>query len=156
MDIVLLVLAGILVVVGVIGCIVPVLPGPPISYIGLLLLQKIDHPFTKEYMWILLAIVVVVTIIDNVFPIYATKLTGGSKAGTWGSTIGLIVGFFIGPLGVIIGPFLGALIGELIKGQRSDVAFKSAFGAFLGFIMGTGLKLMSAGWIAFEFFKAVF
>ena len=72
-----------------------------------------------------------------------TKKFGGSKAAVTGSTIGLIAGFFIGPVGIILGPFLGALIGEMIHNKgESDGTLKAAFGAFMGFLTGTGIKMI--------------
>ena len=89
-------------------------------------------------------IAVLVSIADNIFPVTMTKKFGGSRYATVGATIGLIVGFFTGPWGIILGPFLGALIGEWInKEGREGGVFKAAFGAFMGFILGTGLKMIT-------------
>lgn len=83
-----------------------------------------------------------VSVLDNLAPIYLTSKTGGTKWGSWGVTIGLILGFFAGPLGIIICPFLGALAGELLYDSKDKKrAFKSACGAFLGFLTGIGIKL---------------
>lgn len=157
MDIILLILGIIFLIGGFIGCIAPGLPGPPISYIALLLLEWSKY---ADYSWtvllVLAGVVLLVTIMDNVFPIYMTKRFGGSKGGVWGSTIGLIVGFFFGLPGIILGPFLGALIGELIAGKQAQIAVKSAFGAFVGFIFGTGAKLISCGVITYYFVTALF
>lgn len=157
MDIFLYIIGTILILVGLCGCILPVIPGPPISFVGLLMLQLSNkHPFTAEYMWLLVVIVAVVTIVDNVVPVWSTKKFGGSKWGTWGAVVGLIAGFFFAPWGIIAGPFLGAVIGELISGKDSAVAFKSGFASLLGFIFGTGLKLATSGWITYEFFSKLF
>jgi len=157
MDVFLFILGTIFILVGLSGCILPIIPGPPISYGGLLLLQlSSKQPFTTEYMWLLAGIVVVVTVIDNVVPIWSTKKFGGSKWGTWGSAIGLVIGFFFAPLGIIIGPFAGAVIGELISGKDSKIAFRSGFAALLGFVFGTGLKLATSGWVTYEFFSNLF
>ena len=72
-----------------------------------------------------------------------TQKLGGSKAAVTGSTIGLIAGFFIGPVGIILGPFIGALIGEMIHNHgNSEGTFKAASGAFIGFLTGTGIKMI--------------
>lgn len=156
MDIFLYIIGTVFIIVGICGCVLPVIPGPPISFCGLLMLQlSSKHPFTSEYMWLLVAIVVIVTVIDNVVPVWSTKKLGGSKWGTWGSAIGLIAGFFFAPWGIIIGPFLGAVIGELISGKDSSIAFKSGFASLIGFVFGTGIKLATSGWITYEFFKAL-
>ncbi len=155
-DMVAVIFGIILIVIGLIGCVVPGIAGPPISYIALLLLQWSKHPFSNEFMWVMLFVVLAVTVLDNLFSVFSTRLTGGSKAGTWGAAIGLIAGFFFGATGVILGPFVGALLGELINGKRSDVAFKSAFGAFLGILFGTVLKLITSGYLTYQFFKVAF
>ncbi|MDD4141892.1 MAG: DUF456 domain-containing protein [Bacteroidales bacterium] len=160
MSIFLYIVGTILILVGLVGCIIPLLPGPPISYCGLLLLQlSVKHPFSATYMWLLLAIVVLVTLIDNIVPVWGTKKLGGSKWGIWGSTIGLIIGLFfspIGPWGIIVMPFIGAIVGELLNKKDSAVAFKSGLGSLVGFVFGTGLKLATSGWITYEFFKNLF
>ncbi len=109
MDITLAVLGAALVLVGFIGSILPIIPGPPISWAGLLLLKWTDfvddHGAAYENaLWILLFFVILVTILDYVVPIMGTKKYGGSKRGVWGATIGVVVGLFFGPLGIIIGP----------------------------------------------------
>ena len=123
MDITLAVLGAALVLVGFIGSILPIIPGPPISWAGLLLLKWTDfvddHGAAYENaLWILLFFVILVTILDYVVPIMGTKKYGGSKRGVWGATIGVVVGLFFGPLGIIIGPFLGAYIGEISTGKK--------------------------------------
>lgn len=142
-HIILLVIAILFLVVGLIGTVAPVLPGPPLAWVGILLTYWI--PFIPIPLWLIISTAVaavIVTILDNILPVYMTKLSGGSKAGAWGCTLGLIFGFFIGPAGIIFCPFFGALIGELIH-DNSNMArvFKAAFGAFMGFLLGTGLKL---------------
>ena len=114
-DYILLIFAIILMILGIIGCLVPVLPGPPLSYLGLILLHITRFAdFSSTILIILAAIAVVVTILDYIVPVWGTKKFGGSKYGTRGATVGLIIGLFLGPLGIIIGPFIGAVVGELI------------------------------------------
>ncbi len=156
MDYILLILGFILIITGIIGCIAPIIPGPPISFVGMLLLHFTNWgPIETNILWILGVAAVVVTILDNIVPILGTKKFGGSKAGVWGSTIGLIVGFFVfPPFGIIIGPFLGAFIGEMTQRQTTtDKALKAAFGALVGFVLGVGMKLGVSGIITFYFFK---
>lgn len=145
MDILWLVIAILLMIAGLIGCLLPFLPGPPLSYIGLLVMQlRSDAPFTTKFLWIWAAITVVVTVLDYVIPLYGTKRFGGTKYGIWGCTIGLVVGLFVPPWGLIIGPFIGAFIGEVIGNTNSEHALKAAFGSFLGFLFGTLLKLIAS------------
>lgn len=161
MDITLAVLGAALVLVGFLGSVLPIIPGPPISWAGLLLLKWThyvdDHGAAYENaLWILLFFVILVTILDYVVPIMGTKKYGGSKRGVWGATIGVVVGLFFGPLGIIIGPFLGAYIGEITTGKKDKDALRAAWGSFMGFLLGVGLKLMVCGTILFFFIRYLF
>lgn len=157
-DTVWIVLAGLLWLVGAVGSIAPVIPGLPLCWAGLLVLKFI--PSTKDDItWtvlILLGVVTaVITILDNVLPVWGTKKMGGNKQVVWGATIGLLFGFFLGPWGIIFGPFAGALIGGLLSGTRFTPATKQATGAFVGYISGLVLKLITAGVIAFYFVRTI-
>jgi uncharacterized protein YqgC (DUF456 family) len=158
LDIILIVFGILFLLVGLIGCILPVLPGPPISYFGLLMLHFTDkHQFSTDFLIMWAVIAIGVTILDNVVPVWGTKRYGGSKKAIWGSVLGLIVGLiFFPPFGIIIGPFVGAVIGEMIAGKSGYDAFLSGFGAFMGFLGGTILKLITSGLIIFFFFKELF
>lgn len=156
MDTFLIVIAVILLIVGIAGCILPFLPGPPLAYGSLLLLQfTTKKPFTEEFLIIWAIVTLAVVLADYYIPIWGTKKFGGTKSGVWGSTIGLVLGlFFFPPFGIIIGPFLGALVGELINNQDSKKAFRSAFGSFIGFIAGTVMKLGVSLVMGFYFIRA--
>ena len=158
MDIILAVIGAALVLIGFIGSILPIIPGPPISWAGLLILKWTDYvndhgAAYENALWILLFFVVLVTILDYVVPIMGTKKFGGSKRGVWGATIGVVVGLFFGPLGIIIGPFLGAYIGEISTGKKDRDALRAAWGSFMGFLLGVGLKLMVCGTILFFYIR---
>jgi uncharacterized protein YqgC (DUF456 family) len=157
-DGVLIILSGILMVAGIIGCILPVLPGPPLSYTGLLLLQlSSKHPFTAQFLILYAILTVLVTVLDFVIPVYCTKRFKGSKYGVIGCAVGLILGvFFFPPLGIIIGPVIGAFIGELLMNKASDKAIKSAIGSFLGFLGSTSIKLILTLTMAYHFVMNVF
>lgn len=155
-DWLLLTLAIVLFIIGIIGCFLPVLPGPPVSFLGMVVLH-FSEKFGDYSSLTLLAfglLALVVQILDYIVPAWGTKKFGGTKYGTWGSIIGLIFGIFvlpsiivIGPFGlfgIILGPFFGALIGETIGGQKSDKAMRAAFGSFIGFLSGTLMKLVAS------------
>lgn len=138
-----IILGIILCIVAIGGSILPLLPGPPIAYGGLVLQQLRDpSPFEGRFLLIWCGIVIVTMILDYVIPVQGTKRFGGTKYGVWGCTIGFLAAFWMGPLGVVIGPFVGAFIGELIANQTSANALKAAFGSFVGFLVGSFLKLV--------------
>ena len=148
-------MAIILAAIGLAGSVVPVLPGPPVSWVGLLLLSftaYYDRPYW--FLWLWLAVVVLVTLADNFLPVGFTKKFGGSRAATTGTILGMIAGLFFGPWGMILGPFAGAFLGELV-GNRSEghVALRVATGAFFAFIGGVGIKLACSGMILYYMVK---
>ena len=156
MDIFLMISAALLLLAGLAGCIVPVLPSVPLSYGGLLLLQLTDRvQFSTRFLLIWLGVVVVLQVLDYVVPALGTKQFGGSKLGVWGSTIGLIVGMFFGPWGIVIGPFAGAVLFELFDGKQAMAALKAGFGSFIGLLTGTILKLIACGMMIYYYIEAL-
>ena len=154
----LIALAVICLIVGAIGTVAPILPGVPLSWAGLLILKFV--PSVKDNVsWAIIVILgiitIAVTILDNILPMWGTKKMGGNKKVVWGATIGLLVGFFLGPWGIIFGPFVGALIGGLLSGSKFMLATKHATGAFIGYIAGLIIKLITVGLIVFFFVVAL-
>jgi len=144
MDIFLLVLGLILILIGIVGCIVPGMPGPMSAWVGLLVtvLSKVI-PDDWTLVTLTFIVVLIITVLDYIIPAIGTKKFGGSKYGTYGAIIGVIVGLFTPiPGGVIIGAFIGALIGEYIRNKNIEQALKAAFGAFIGFLVSTGMQLI--------------
>jgi uncharacterized protein len=158
MDILFIVGGAILIIAGILGSVLPFLPGPPLSYAGLLLLHFTErYQFSTRFLIIWAIVTAVTYLIDYVIPIWGTKRFGGSRQGIWGSIIGLVAGiFFFPPFGIIIGPFAGAVIGELIAGKNSSAAFRAGMGSFIGFLIGTFIQLIAAGLMAWHFAKTVF
>lgn len=144
MDIFLSILAIIFMLAGIAGAILPILPGPIISFLGILSLYFTSpSPFSDRFMMIWVLLTIAVTALDQVVPILGTKKMGGTRLGVRGSIVGLIVGIFLfPPVGIILGPFLGALVGELIGGKDMNQAIRAGTGSFLGFLSGTVLKLI--------------
>lgn len=156
MDIFLIILGIILLIVGFLGCILPIIPGPPLCYIAILILElteKVD--FSTQFLIIWAAIVIAIQIIDYFIPIWGTKRFGGSRWGTVGSAIGIIIGMFFAPWGIIAGPFIGAVVGELLAGNESRIAFKAGFGSFIGFLFGTVGKMTVCGFLIFYYARAL-
>ena len=150
MDIVLMILGVLLVFGGIAGSLLPLIPGPPLAYAGLLIQQfRSDRPFSTQFLLIWAGVIVVILILDYLVPLWGTKKYGGSKYGIWGCAIGFLLAFWMGPLGVVLGPFIGAFVGEMIYQQNSKKAFQAAKGAFLGFVFGSLLKLISCLLLAY-------
>ncbi len=148
-------------IIGVIGCIIPILLGPPFSYAGILLLFFFNNPTQEisiKFVVIWLIITVVVTILDYVMQPYLTKLWGGSKLAVRYSIAGMVAGMvFFPPIGMIIGPFIGALIAELLVNKKPlDESLLAAAGSFLGFILSTGLKLACASIMLYYTIRFIF
>ena len=156
MDTLWLVLGIILMLVGLAGSILPFLPGPPICFLALLIQQlQTSPPYTTRFLLIWAGITLVIAGLDYVVPLYGTRKFGGTKYGMWGCTIGLIAGLWLGPVGLIVGPFAGAFVGELVGNAKSDDALRAAVGSFVGFLMGTLLKLVAClvmGWYFLQAF----
>ena len=138
--------AIIMALAGIFGCIIPAIPGPPLAYGSLLLLYLLNNPLneiTGKFMIIWAVIVVAVSVLDYVVQPYFTKITGGSKLAVRYSIAGMVAGMvFFPPFGIIAGSFIGALVAELLVNKKPlQNSLLAAFGAFLGFIFGTGLKL---------------
>ena len=152
-DTALIIGGGICMVVGIIGCLVPVLPGPPFSYLGLILLQfTTRHPFSTRFLVLFGILTVLALVIDFVIPIYGTKKLQGTTYGMWGSSIGLIIGIvFFSPFGIIFGPVVGAFLGELVAKKDIVRAMKSSLGSLIGFLAGTALKLVLSMTMAYYY-----
>lgn len=159
--IVLIVLGVLLAVVGIIGSVVPGLPGPPLSWVGMLCVffagKSGDNPMSTTILLVWLLITVIVTVLDYIVPAGVTRLAGGHKAASTGAMLGLFAGMFFTPIGVVAGALIGAFLGELLVNDKGVwAAFKAGAGAFLGFIFGTGLKLICSGIMAWLIVKYAF
>jgi len=156
MDILLLVIAFIFMLIGIIGCIVPGLPGTPIAYIGLWIAQITERvDFSWQFLLVWGIVTVVISVLDYIVPAWGTKRYGGTKWGVWGSTIGVFVGLFAGPWGVILGPLAGAVIGELLGGKAAQEALRAGWGSFIGILFGTIIKLIACGLMLTALIQAV-
>ena len=164
MELVVIIASILLIISGFIGSIIPVIPGPPIAYLGLIVLLFADEfriqLATNNY-FILISmgvVTVLITALDFYLPVWGTKKFGGSSSGPRGSTYGLVIAVVLtiltsgmGILLLILGPFLGAYFGEKYAGNSNEVALKSAVGSFLGFISGTFIKLVLVTLVALYF-----
>jgi len=147
--------------VGFAGCLLPVLPGPPIAYLALLCLGLATGwtaPTSMELI-VLGAVAAVVTALDFVIPVLGAKRYGASRMGIWFAMLGMVIGFFVPifpPLNVILGTFVGAFVGESVSGKQDREAMRAAWGTFVGTLFGVVLKLAACGVIAWYFVRGAF
>ncbi|NDW18460.1 DUF456 domain-containing protein [Dysgonomonas sp. 216] len=156
-DIILIISGFMLLVIGFLGCILPAIPGVPLSYIGILLLHFTSLvQFSPQFLIGWAIVVIIVQIMDYIIPAWGTKKFGGGKKGVWGCVIGSVAGIFImPPWGIIFLPFVGAVIGELFDNKPLQASIIAGFGAFLGFLAGTLIKIIVALILTFYFIKEV-
>lgn len=145
MAYILIIIGAILCVIGLLGSVIPILPGLPVSWIGLLLLYFIPGvEFDYLFLGITLGITILLVVLSYTIPAQGTKRFGGSRAGAIGTTVGLLLGIFF-PFGILIGPFVGAFLGEIVFNRTTTKrALKAAFGSFLGFLAGTFINSVAA------------
>jgi uncharacterized protein YqgC (DUF456 family) len=142
-------------VAGLIGCIIPALPGPPLNYVAILLIHFTGlAEFSNRFLITYLLLNIAVVIFDYVLPVYGAKFYGASRKGIWGSIIGLVIGlFFFPPFGMILGVLIGAVIGELIAGKNESEALKAGFATFIASLIMIVAKLILSGLMTFYFVK---
>lgn len=152
MDIFLIILAFIVLLLAIIGSVVPALPGVPLAYLSLWLGRWSGYtPFDNRFMWIMAGVTLIVFLADYFLPPLILKRTGGSKAAVWGSIIGMVAGMIFTPIGMLLGMLLGAFLGEVFyAGKSGSTAMKAALGAFIGFLVGTGLKLLLCFYVLYK------
>ena len=155
MEIGLIIIALLAGVVGLIGVIVPVLPGTLLSYGGLVCAYFITGSTITTTQLVVCGIIsIMVILLDYLLPGYFTKLFGGTKSGITGATIGTFVGFLFGIPGIILGPFFGAVIGEMIGGKAAiDKALTIGLGSLLSFLVGSGVKLIAGLYMIYYIIK---
>ena len=154
MDYILLALGVFLALAGFFGCFVPVIPGPPLSFLSLLMLQFTRWgDFSTTFMVVMAVLAVAAVILDYLVPAWGTKKFGGTKRGTWGATIGVCVGMFFGLPGIVFCPLIGAFIGEYTGNNDTDRSLYAALGSFVGIMTGLVLKLILSGTMIYYFVK---
>jgi uncharacterized protein YqgC (DUF456 family) len=158
LDTVLIVIGSLLQIVGLAGCVLPWLAGPPLNFLGLifLCLAKGCDTFSPTLLIVMGALTLLTMILDYVLPMAGAKKYGSSKRGFWGALFGMVIGVVLfPPFGMIIGAFLGAVVGELTAGKKQAEAMKAGWGVFLGVITALILKLLVSGIMTFFFIKAL-
>ena len=159
MDFIIIIIVILLLLIGLIGCIIPALPGPPISFSGLLLFHFFtSYNLEEDTLWLLAAVVVAITFLDYWLQVYGVKKFGGGKKAINGTILGLVLGLLLPiPFGVIIGPFVGAFLGAKMEAKEdTNRAIKIALGALAGFLGGTVLKFAVSIYISILFINQLF
>ena len=164
METAIIILAFLAGVLGIAGSILPGLPGTPVSWVGMLIVDILGtgtnacgDPKSLQTLVVWGVVMIIVSVIDYVIPMYFTKLTGGSKYAERGALIGLVAGIIFTPIGMILGSFLGAFLAEHLCARKTGVeSLKAAVGSFLGFIVGTGIKTIASCLILWQIFVYAF
>ncbi len=158
LSIALVVLSLAAAVVGLIGCIVPILPGPVLSLLSLFLFSFARgwEPFSGTFLAVMTALAAAVTAADYFLPLRSARKYGASRRGILGALLGMLLGvFFLPPFGLFLGAFLGALAGELLSRKGEREALRAAWGAFTGTVLGMVVKLAYSGAVIFFCVKAL-
>src|SRR5687767_171291 len=137
METLLIILAIVLTVVGLLGCIMPALPGPPLNYLALWCVQWAYSSFSTTTMIVWGIISGAVLVLDYVIPVWSARIFGATKQGVWGSIIGMLAGIVLTPIGMVAGMLIGAIVGDIVGGKQPFAALRSGFGTFLGSLIGT-------------------
>jgi len=158
LDVILIIIGFITLLAGLAGCILPILPGPILSYLALILISIVRkwEAFSPLFLILTAAVAVAVTVLDYIIPLVVSRKKGATKAGIWGSVLGMIIGMFVfPPFGVLIGAFAGAVLGEMVFNRDKKTALKAGWGVFVGTMLGTVLKLAVTGAFFVFFIKAL-
>jgi uncharacterized protein YqgC (DUF456 family) len=148
-----------LAILGLIGCVLPMVPGPPLGFAALIILSFVKNwePFGTIFLFVLGGLTGLLLLLDYVVPALGAKKYGASKLGVWGSVIGVLVGLLaFPPFGMFVGGFAGAVVGELWAGKAGDKALRAGWGVFLGNLANTGLKMALSAAMLFFYIKAMF
>jgi hypothetical protein len=157
-EVIAIIIGSILILFGLVGSILPVLPGPPFSFVGLLLLALVSDfspPLTSTLVVTMGIVTVVVNGVDYVIPLFGAKRYGASKWGVWGSVVGMAIGIFWSPFGLLLGAFAGAVFAEWLVYKKKGQALRAGWGVVVGTLLGTILKLGISGMMAYYFVRAL-
>ncbi len=144
LDVSLYLLAITLIGAGLIGTVLPALPGLPMVFAGIWLAAVVDDYHHIGLWWLLLfgALTGLGVMTDLVAASLGAKRAGASKNAIWGASAGTFIGLFFGFPGLILGPFVGALLGELSSGSSALHSTHVSISTWLGQLLGAALKLV--------------
>lgn len=144
MEISFLIIAVALTLVGIIGSVLPALPGASLNFLAIAILYFLKDGLVGEWALAIFGVLTVSTMVfDYIFPVLGAKKFGTSKYGIWGLVIGMVFGFFtLSFIGLILGAVFGAIIGELLGGKNHQNAIGSGFATLWGVVMSTIVKFL--------------
>lgn len=151
-------IGSVLMVLGLAGSVLPILPGPPLSFIGLFLLALVKDfspPLTSTLIIVMAVVTILVVALDYIIPLLGARRYGSSKWGLWGSVIGMLIGIFWPPFGMLLGAFIGAVVAEWLVGKKKSEALRAGWGVFIGTAFAAILKLGVSGVMTYYFVKAL-
>jgi len=154
----LLIIGAILVILGIIGAVVPAMPGPAFSFAGLLLLffGRPGALTIANLVWFGAAMIILVAI-DYIAPILGAKFSGASRKGLIGAIAGCLLGiFFFPPVGIFLGAFVGAFAGEMADGKDGTQALRAGIGTLIGSLAVIILQTIFSVWVAIYFFLKLY
>lgn len=158
MSIVLMIVGFLVAIFGIVGCILPAIPGPLVSYLSLIIISFVMDwdVFSISFLIVMAALAALVMFLDYILPAGGARRYGASRWGVTGSVVGMVIGFFFfPPFGVFAGAFIGAIIGEILARKRGKDAVRAGWGVFMGVMLGLGVKLAYSATCLFFYIKAV-
>lgn len=154
----LIILGALLQLVGLAGCVLPWLAGPPFNFLGLVLLSiaRDWQPFSPAFLVVMGALTALTLVLDYALPLAGARKFGASKRGFWGAFIGMAAGAFLfPPFGLILGAFIGAVLGERSAGKDQAGSLRAGWGVFAGMMASMLVKLVVSGVMTFYFIRAL-
>ncbi len=158
LEILAILIGSLLMLLGLIGSVLPILPGPPLSFIGLFLLALVKNfspPLTPARVLLLGIVTILMVAMDYVLPLLGAKRYGSSKWGVWGSVLGMLIGMFLSPLAVLLGSFFGAVVAEWLAGKTKGESFRAGWGVMVGTLFATIVRLGFCGLMIYYFIMAL-
>lgn len=141
--VILIVLAIVLALAGIVGAVLPALPGPPLCWASMLIAYFVCSPhISGTVLCIMLVLTIIAEVLDYIAPIWMAKAGGGSRSAITGSMVGIILGLFFMPIGLVVGPLIGAFAGEMLSTRQTGKAIRVALLSFLSFLLSTGFQLI--------------
>jgi len=159
LEITVIIVGSILIFLGLAGSLLPILPGPPLSFIGLLLLALVrtfSSPLTPPLIIVMGLLTVAAVAADHIIPVWGARRYGASKWGLWGSVGGMVIGIFFSPWGMLLGGLVGAVVAEWLVHRETGQALRAGWGVIVGILLGTVLKLVLSAVMAYYFVRALF